>query len=77
MFDIGGGKAVEVLTPATILQPPDATKVTVIKLHGSIDTPAWGCDREGVRFGPSALLGHRFTVGRATDFAGLLANGRL
>ena len=39
-FDLGGGEAVEVLTPATISQPPDATKVTVIKLHGSIVTPA-------------------------------------
>jgi NAD-dependent SIR2 family protein deacetylase len=39
-FDFGGDKAVEVLTPETILQPPDATKVTVIKLHGSINAPA-------------------------------------
>lgn len=38
-FDSGGGKAVEVLTPATILQPPDAAKVTVIKLHGNVDAP--------------------------------------
>ncbi len=38
-FDFGGGKAVEVLTPATILQPPHAAKVTVIKLHGNVDTP--------------------------------------
>ncbi|GJD59268.1 hypothetical protein MTDSW087_05362 [Methylobacterium dankookense] len=27
------------LTPATILQPPDPVKVTVIKLHGNIDAP--------------------------------------
>lgn len=39
-FDFGGDKAVEVLTPATILQAPDATKVTVIKLHGNVDAPA-------------------------------------
>jgi hypothetical protein len=38
-FDSGGGKAVEVLTPATILQPPNAVKVTVVKLHGNVDTP--------------------------------------
>lgn len=38
-FDSGGGKAVEVLTPATILQPLDATKVTVVKLHGSVSAP--------------------------------------
>lgn len=38
-FDVGGGKVVEVLTPATILQPPDAAKVTVIKLHGNVDAP--------------------------------------
>lgn len=38
-FDSGGGKEVEVLTPATILQPPDAAKVTVIKLHGNVDSP--------------------------------------
>lgn len=38
-FDFGDGKAVEVLTPATILQPPDATKVTIIKLHGNVGTP--------------------------------------
>lgn len=39
-FDFGGDKSVEVLTPATILQPPDVTKVTVIKLHGNVDAPA-------------------------------------
>jgi hypothetical protein len=39
-FDVGGGKAVEVLTPATILAAPDATKVTIIKLHGNVKTPA-------------------------------------
>ncbi|TPL96422.1 hypothetical protein FJ960_26145 [Mesorhizobium sp. B2-3-11] len=39
-FDLGGGKAVEVLTPATILRPPAAGKVTVIKLHGNVDAPA-------------------------------------
>lgn len=38
-FDSGGSKAVEVLTPATILQPPDAVKVTVVKLHGNVGTP--------------------------------------
>ena len=39
-LDLGGGKAVELLIPATVLEPPDATKITVIKLHGNIDTPA-------------------------------------
>lgn len=39
-FDSGGGKAVEVLTPATILRAPDPSKVTVIKLHGNVDAPA-------------------------------------
>ncbi|HUQ38391.1 MAG TPA: SIR2 family protein [Aestuariivirga sp.] len=39
-FDFGGDKAVQVLTPATILEPPDATKVTIIKLHGNVDAPA-------------------------------------
>lgn len=39
-FDLGGGTAVEVLTPATILRPPDARKVTIIKLHGNVDAPA-------------------------------------
>ena len=39
-FDLGGGDPVEVLTPATILQPLDAGKVTVIKLHGNVDAPA-------------------------------------
>lgn len=39
-LDFGGDKAVEVLTPATILQPPDAAKVTIIKLHGNADAPA-------------------------------------
>jgi hypothetical protein len=39
-FDLGGGKAVEVLTPATILRPLNAGRVTVIKLHGNINTPA-------------------------------------
>jgi SIR2-like domain len=39
-FDFGGGKAVEVLTPATILRPPDAGKITVIKLHGNVDAPS-------------------------------------
>jgi NAD-dependent SIR2 family protein deacetylase len=38
-FDLGSGEAVEVLTPATILQAPDVAKVTVIKLHGNIDAP--------------------------------------
>ncbi|MEG3192064.1 SIR2 family protein [Lysobacter sp. D1-1-M9] len=38
-FDFGGGKAIEVLTPATILQPPEAGKVTVVKLHGNVDVP--------------------------------------
>ena len=38
-FDSGGGKTVEVLTPATILRSPDATKVTVIKLHGNVHAP--------------------------------------
>jgi NAD-dependent SIR2 family protein deacetylase len=39
-FDFGGGKAIEVLTPATISRPPDAGKITVIKLHGNVDAPA-------------------------------------
>jgi hypothetical protein len=39
-FDLGGGKALEVLTPANILQSLDAAKVTVIKLHGNIQNPA-------------------------------------
>lgn len=39
-FDLGGGKAIQVLTPLTILEPPDATKVTIIKLHGNVSTPA-------------------------------------
>jgi hypothetical protein len=38
-FDSGGGKVVEVLTPATILEPPDPTRVTVIKLHGNVNAP--------------------------------------
>lgn len=38
-FDSGGGKTVEVLTPATILQPLDAAKVTVVKLHGNVRAP--------------------------------------
>jgi NAD-dependent SIR2 family protein deacetylase len=38
-YDSGGGRAVEVLTPATILRPRDAGKVTIIKLHGNVDTP--------------------------------------
>jgi hypothetical protein len=40
-FDIGGGKPVQVLTPATILNPPDAESVTILKLHGDISFP--GC----------------------------------
>jgi hypothetical protein len=39
-FDFGNGKAVEVLTPATISRPPAAGKITVIKLHGNVDAPA-------------------------------------
>jgi len=38
-FDLGGGKVVEVLTPATILRSPDTAKVTIIKLHGNVDAP--------------------------------------
>lgn len=38
-FDFGGDKMVEVLTPTTILQPPDPTKVTVVKLHGNVNAP--------------------------------------
>jgi NAD-dependent SIR2 family protein deacetylase len=41
-FDIGDESAVEVVTPATILDPRNAAKVTVIKLHGDIRAPA-GC----------------------------------
>src|SRR6185437_991619 len=39
-YDFGGSRAVEVLTPATILRSPDTSKVTVIKLHGNVDAPA-------------------------------------
>jgi hypothetical protein len=38
-FDSGGAKAIEVLTPTTILQALDATKVTVVKLHGDVKAP--------------------------------------
>lgn len=41
-FDVGSGLQVEVLTPATVRQAPDAGKVTVIKLHGDIQAPG-GC----------------------------------
>lgn len=41
-FDTGGGKPIEVVTPANVLAPPDPAKVTVIKLHGDIRAPA-GC----------------------------------
>ena len=44
-LDVGDGKAVEVLTPAIILQPPDAGKITIIKLHGNVDAPA-SCNLE-------------------------------
>lgn len=38
-FDVGGGKPVQVLTPATILDPPDPESVTILKLHGDIAIP--------------------------------------
>ncbi|MBN8500659.1 MAG: SIR2 family protein [Sphingomonadales bacterium] len=41
-FDVGGGRPVQVLTPATILTPPEAESVTILKLHGDIAAPA-GC----------------------------------
>lgn len=41
-FDVGGGKSVEVLTPKTILNAPDSSKTTLLKLHGDILKPA-GC----------------------------------
>lgn len=41
-FDTGGSSSVEIVTPATILAPPDPTKITIIKLHGDIRAPA-GC----------------------------------
>lgn len=41
-FDVGGGRPVQVLTPATILTPPDAESVTILKLHGDIAAPG-GC----------------------------------
>jgi SIR2-like domain len=41
-FDTGGGKPVEVVTPATIETLPDPTKITVIKLHGDARVAA-GC----------------------------------
>ncbi|TCS02864.1 SIR2 family protein [Caulobacter sp. BK020] len=41
-FDVGGGRPVQVLTPATILTPPDADSVTILKLHGDIVAPG-GC----------------------------------
>lgn len=39
-FDRGNKDEIEVLTPATILNKPDPQKVTIIKLHGDILTPA-------------------------------------
>lgn len=41
-FDVGGGRPVQVLTPATILTPPVAESVTILKLHGDIAAPG-GC----------------------------------
>jgi hypothetical protein len=41
-FDTGGGRPVELLTPATIATLPDPTKTTVIKLHGDARAAA-GC----------------------------------
>jgi len=41
-FDVGGGRPVQVLTPATILTRPDPESVTILKLHGDIVTPG-GC----------------------------------
>jgi hypothetical protein len=41
-FDVGGGRPVQVLTPATILTRPDAESVTILKLHGDIKAPG-GC----------------------------------
>lgn len=38
-FDVGGGKPVQVLTPGTILNPPDPESVTILKLHGDIAIP--------------------------------------
>lgn len=41
-FDVGGGRPVQVLTPATILTSPHAESVTILKLHGDIVAPG-GC----------------------------------
>lgn len=41
-YDIGTGNEVQVLTPQTVLTPPEVGKTTIIKLHGDIRTPA-GC----------------------------------
>ncbi|TBB88083.1 SIR2 family NAD-dependent protein deacylase [Rhizobium ruizarguesonis] len=57
-FDLGGGKAIEVLTPANILRSPDPAKVTIIKLHGNIQNPT-SCilskNQYAAAYGPDAI----------------------
>lgn len=57
-FDVGGGRQVQVLTPATILTRPDAESVTILKLHGDIAAPG-GCilsrNQYAVAYGDGAI----------------------
>lgn len=69
-FDVGGGKPVQVLTPATILTSPEAESVTIIKLHGDIAAPG-GCilsrNQYAAAYGDGAI-DHGLPIPQALDY---------